>query len=338
MNGEGIRCRREELQLLLNLAGPEIEITYPIYHLPLLHAEVSGTHYNFATCATREDFERARASLGEFALAELPDYGDLLLCMLNSGIAKYTNLERLREIRKAFESLNKRVLYAPDTNLFYHGFPAWSGISATNFLLVDVIRYEIESYLNKKYLAPQIQELKREAQYERQLLDELVNQKPKRTRIAAYLALREYRAVRDLARILPGIEPVGGDKERNDLIIVRTIKHFETEANAIPVLLTADANMGNLCIAENLEHVVFQVPQAGEKGICSPGELTTCLFDLACVFGFIRCNDTLLFGEFRGKGPNHEDLKLVFHKKLMEGEFRRHLEVCRKLMALGIGF
>ena len=59
------------------------------------------------------------------------------------------------------------------------------------------------------------------------------------------------------------------------------------------------------------------------------------VYSLAVVFGVIRLNSTVIFGEFKGKS-RHEELKLRFLDEKMLEEFERDLRVCRRLMALGI--
>jgi hypothetical protein len=246
------------------------------------------------------------------------------------------NREEFDRVSLAHKKLKKEVYYGLDTNLFYHGFPSRSGIDPTHFALLDITRQEIENSLNIKYSPQQISLIKRNARYQKQMLDEMVNQRTHRARLAAYLALRQYLMVRDRGLEIRVREPFNQDSEKNDLIIVRAIRQFEVERYPLPILLTADRNMATLCEAEGVEYFLFQVPYTFSEEHCTPFQMVRFLFNLAAVFGFIQCGSIYLFGEFRGKGPVLEELKLVFQNQKIEEAFIKDFEICRKLIKLPI--
>ncbi|MDD1678150.1 MAG: hypothetical protein LUO93_03065, partial [Methanomicrobiales archaeon] len=186
------RCREDELQILVNILGPSITLSYPLYGFPLLTVRASGEQYRFSLQSTREQLDAAKETFGETTRKELPDFDDLFSCLLNAGIVQYTNWEEFQEWVKAFTGMKKGILFGLDTNLFYHGMPLLSGIDPSRFLVVDITKEEIEASLNTKLNPQQITEMKREVPYQRQMLDELVNQRTKRARLATYLALRQY--------------------------------------------------------------------------------------------------------------------------------------------------
>jgi len=190
--------------------------------------------------------------------------------------------------------------------------------------------------LNFKYSPQQITDLKRSARYHKQLLDELVNARTMRARQAAHLALPQFRAVRDRATLVPAVEKSSSDKEANDLIIVKSLKVFGKEKFALPVMLTADRNLATLCDAEGVEHFLFEMPTALVKTHCTPAAFTNLLGTLAGVFGFIQCNSTIIFGEYRGKSSRSDELKVQFLNEVLYEPFKKDLTLCRKLQDLNI--
>jgi hypothetical protein len=328
-------CQEVELQILLNHLGTSFTISYPLHGFPLMTIRIEGDGYRFRLETTRDQMAHAKEDFGSFAY-EIPDFDDLFSCLINAGIVQYVNREEFDQVSKAYMGLKKDVYYGLDTNLFYHGFPSQSGIDPTHFVLLDITKEEIESSLNIKYSSQQINALKQDAPYQKQLLDELVNQKTRRARLAAYLALRQYQMVRDRALRIGVEESMSPDRERNDLFIVRALRRFETEKFSLPILLTADKNVATLCEAEGVEYFLFQVPYTFTEEQCTANQLVRFLFNLATVFGFIQCGSLYLFGEFRGKGPDLEELKLVSQNSRWEGSFRKDLDICRKLVTLSI--
>jgi hypothetical protein len=326
---------REELPIFMNQLGSSFTVSYPLNGFPLMQIRVEGEGYRFEIETTRDQLEDGKRPFGDLSY-EIPDFDDLFSCLINAGIVRYANREEFDRISQSHKGLKKDVFYALDTNLFYHGFPSRSGIDLSHFVILDITKSEIESVLNIKYGSSQINALKQKAVYQKQMIDELGNQRTRRARLATYLALREYQMVRDRALRFETGEPVSQDSEKNDLLIVRALRRFETEKSSLPVLLTADKNVATLCEAEGVEYFLFQVPYTIMKDRCTAAEMVRLLFDLATVFGFIQCGGQYLYGEFRGKGPNLDELKLVFPNAQKEGEFARDLELCRKLTSLPI--
>lgn len=60
------------------------------------------------------------------------------------------------------------------------------------------------------------------AKYQNFLLDEFLNRRMKKSRLAAYIAMKEYRELRKLAMEIEGVESSTNDKENNDYIIVKS--------------------------------------------------------------------------------------------------------------------
>lgn len=323
----------EELQILLNLIDDEISVMYPFYrNFQLFTAKQSENGYRIRILQGEIDFERQQ---NHFSFAdEMPGYGDFIECLMAAGVLSYENYKEFENAKKNYASLKKRVVYSPDTNLLYHRYLTNSDVDLRDILLVDTVRDEIEAALNFKYSPQQIAGMKRAVRYQSFLLDEFVNRRMKRSRLAC-IALMEYRELRKYAVEIGGIETSTSDKEANDLIIVKTLRKFEKERAAMPVLLTADRQMADLCEAEGVEYFHFKLPHAVTVDFCSSSSMLRLVYSLAMVFGVIRLNSVVIFGEFRGKSKIDE-LKLRFLDDSLWEKFEKHLRICRRLMKLGI--
>ncbi len=325
-----------ELQILLNeMTGP-VEIKYPPYDFAIASLRESSSGYILTGMCTRDDFEEAIEPFGEFAY-DMPHYADVVQSMLAAGILNYRNAFEFKSLMDHFRAISRDVQFSLDTNMLYDGFPSHAGINPALYLLVDVVQSEIESALNTKYSPQAIADLRRMAPFEKEVFHELLNQKMKRSRIAAYGALAEFQKIRNRARIVEGIEPAGADSGRNDLVIVRSLKAFEKRGFSMPVHLTADANVMDLCKAEGVACHLFEFPHAIDVRECTPQQAVELIFRLAIAFGVVKCNSALIFGEFRGKGSRRQTLKVVIRNPDLAEQFERELTLCRKLMQLPLG-
>lgn len=324
-----------ELQVLLNLMGGQIGIKYPLYDFEIATLRESPTGFVLAGMCTRDDFEEGSSQFGEYAY-DMPSFNDVLQSMLAAGILAYRNADDFGDLMKSHRALDRNVMFSLDTNLLYDGFCSNAGINPYQYLLVDLVQQEIESALNTKYSPQTISLLKRSAPFEGRLLDELVNQKMKRSRLAACGALAEFGKIRDRARIIQSVEPGSSDKERNDLVIVQSVKAFERIGYSLPVHLTADTNVADLCRAEGVSCFLFEKPYSIDVRECTPGQAVDLVYRLAVAFGVVKVGPAFIYGEYRGKGARRESLKVVIRNPGMEGEFVRELELCRRLSRLGI--
>lgn len=319
----------EEIQILLNL-DDEISVMYPLYK-----------HFDIFKATQREDGYKLKIMQGEaefdeqqnyHTTQEMPSYSDFLECLLSSGIICYENFKEFVEVFKSYENLRKTVLFCPDTNVVYHRFLTNSRIK--NILLVDTIKEEIEASLNYKYSPQQLAELKKDVKYQQFLLDEFINRRMKKSRLAC-IAMAEYRELRRYAIEVEGVEKSTNDKEANDRIIVKTLRRFEKERSTLSVLLTADRQMADLCELEGIEYFLFDFPHAVDAKECSFKGMLSLIYNLAMVFGVVRLNSVVVFGEFRGK-KSIDELKLRFLDEKLFERFEKHLRICRRLMKLGI--
>jgi len=327
--------REDELQVLINFID-EVHLSYPLYEGEILVARPEGTGFSLQVPATRETFRDWLAAYEPIA-AELPSYADLQECMFAAGIARYTNQAAFDAMLVSYRSLKKAVYFGLDTNLFYHGFASNNpGIDPASYLIVETVRDEISYAVNRKYRSEMIEEMIALAPEWRNHLAELENKRMKRSRKAAYLALKEYRSVRDRATEIPASGPHTHLAEENDRNIVRALRKFEEERYALPVLLTADIYMVDLCMTEGLEYFYFDRPYRLEATTCTATAFRRLLFNLAAVFGFVDCSGFTIFGEYGGKGNDIDELKIRFRDDEVYHACRRELDICRRLAELGI--
>ncbi|MFW6194767.1 MAG: hypothetical protein ACOC5L_04535 [Halobacteriota archaeon] len=206
MNYHDIIVSRDELQILVNMLE-DVSLMYPLYsHFQILTA-VHSEGFRLRVLIGEYDFDKQVEELGELG-KEMPEYADLLECMLSSGVIRYENEDAFRQKVKRYRSLQKKVYYCPDTNILYHQFLSNFGLE-DDLLLVDTVKEEVEGALNYKYSPNQISELKKVVKYQNFLLDEWVNKRMKRSR-KARIALRECKRVRDKALEVEGLKGLLG--------------------------------------------------------------------------------------------------------------------------------
>jgi hypothetical protein len=330
--------KEDKLQILLNLFGDQIRISYPFYDFEFLTGYQHEDGYKIKVTCNEPHFDK---QLHKFAghAKELPRYSDLRGGMLSSGILKLSNLEEFKSKLKSYRDLNKDVKFSLDTNLLYLRFLSNSGlIKPSEVVLVDTVGKEIKAKLNYKYNPRVLRAIKRSIKTNAGNIDELWNRRVKRSRKATYIALREYKTLLDgVADELEEVIDSAPDSRKNDIIIVKTLAQFESEGHTLPVLLTADDSMADLCNAEGVEYFKFDMPHIIEGDYCTIDQLLGLIFNLSVVLGFIQVNSVIVFGEFRGKSSNSPDeLKIRYLDNRLKKSFQRDLRICRRLMELGI--
>lgn len=326
-----------ELQILLNLMAKDtIVIDYPLYDLKMMHARPSDDGYRINVLTDADEIlEKYEYSTHT---DELPSFDDIKYCLLLSGIIQYDNMNDFHEKLSVLNRLDRTIYFAPDTNLFYQSAISRLNIPNPHFLVVDTVYDEIESSINHKYHARLLYEMEQDAAYHGELLKELSNRKPKKSRKAAYIAMREYKRIRDYVLETKAGEPSTTYPEKNDLIIVKAIRDFQdSNQHVFPVILTADTNMAELCIAKGPECFHFTYPSSIEVDHCTPYQLRDLLFFLARVCGLIKCNSVIIYGEYSHKTWNDDSIKLLFQDTALYERFIEDLGLCRELMEMGIG-
>ncbi|MBY8999017.1 MAG: hypothetical protein KGD60_14920, partial [Candidatus Thorarchaeota archaeon] len=145
-----------------------------------------------------------------------------------------------------------------------------------------------------------------------------------------YLAMRNYISIRDRAIPEKGIEKSQKSSSENDRILVRTLNQYE---QALPVLLTADEAITDICNLQDVEHFLFKLPHDHKVQHCTYKQLIKLALNLAGVFGFIKINSAILFGEFRRKRDLNE-FKILLLDENMDKALKRDLNICRRLIDL----
>jgi len=150
---------KDELQILLNLLGPRIKISYPLYSSDLVKARTTSDGYRIDIKVDKTAMEKETDRFGSQA-SEMPSYSDLLDCFLCAGIISYENLDGFNEMYDRFSSSSKRVFYCPDTNILYHRFLSNYGkIEYNKVGVVEIVRDEIKASINYKYSSNQIRSI-----------------------------------------------------------------------------------------------------------------------------------------------------------------------------------
>ena len=331
MMSEDPRLRGDELQILLNTLGDDLVFSYPPSNVTILSAMASPEGYSLRLQCADRDFENQSST--DWTEDEMPSYGELTECLLNSGVEQYSNLGEFREQANIYRNLQKSVRFSPDTNILYHGFFSNNdSIDQMEILLVDTVLDEIEAQLNHKYTRNEISAMKLGARYQRHLFDELLNRRKMRSRKAAYLAMHEYLSIRDRSIPLKAIEKSQMSSSENDIILVRTLKNH---ISAFPVLLTADEAITDICKLHNVEHFLFKLPHSHEVRHCTHRQLRRLAQNLAGVFGFIKINSAIIYGEYRGK-RYPDEFKIHLLDDGIRSSLVTDIEICRKLNDLRI--
>ena len=328
---------KNELQLLLNLFGDEsIVLDYPLFDLKFFRAKAVKDGYRLRLLADNENFLDLACDMGEFA-DEMPTFDDIKYCMLLSGLIDYDNIDDFRDKLAVFSKLDRTIYFAPDTNLFYQGFVSRSGITDPHFVVVDTVYEEMEYAINYKYKPGYLYHMQQTAHYHDELLEELANKKLKKARKAAYIAMKQYQSVRDRVMEVKAAEPSTNNSEKNDLIIVKSLREFDSQNSyGLVVLLTSDTNMADLCTGKGPECFHFTYPSSMDVEKCTNEELIDLIFSLSTVCGFIKCNSVVVYGEYGYKKHDDNSMKLVFQDEKLFESFKKELELCRKLAGLKI--
>jgi len=332
-----VEIEEREFPILANLFRRRFTVSYPLYDLTLFSVEPDGPGYGIRFIAEQEDFDGG-ASVFDGHVTEMPFFTDYDECLLASGVTSYENLEEFAGRLRTYRELKKDVRFGIDTNLLYHRFVTVTGaINPEETILPDIVRQEVEYALNHKYSSRFIADLQASAPASAEIIGEFENRKKKKSRKAAYLAMAEYRDLRDRALLLTTGADAAHTSRENDGLIVRALRRFEEERFSLPVLLTADAAMADLCDAEGVEYFLFRSPYHERPATAGFDAFFRLLAYLSVVFGVIDLGSVLIFSEYGGKGNDSSAFRLTFMDEDLHTEFVRDVEVCRKLLALRIG-
>ncbi|HOT94428.1 MAG TPA: PIN domain-containing protein [Methanoregulaceae archaeon] len=328
-----------EIQVVLNqFEDDRLHVTSPLHGIDVATLDTRQDGYRCIRIAGPGAFEAPSVQAWGATIDERPVYADLVECLLFSGIVPYANFEAFLERRRMLQSLRRGIRFVPDTNLFYHGFPVWSGLAGEEFLVPGLVREEIVQGMNRKYSQEDLAVLRRStARGSVSLLDEFLNQRTRRARRATHLARASLQAITDEAAILDCEEPGTTDREENDARIVRAVRRAQAARQRVPVVLTADQNLSALCEAEGVESFLFTIPRDPTVRAVGFAGLCRWLHALAVVWGVIRVNNVLLFSEWRGRIDQRYPFKVRFLHGSVADMCIRDLKLCRALGGLGIG-
>ena len=153
---------KEELIILLNTQPEKIIIDYPFANEQILTAESTGKYYELETYLDKDQ----SISDSDLWNREKPSYSDYKQCFLASRLISYVNIEEFYQEYKTYSKLRTKIVYAPDTNLFYNQFISSCIVKPEEVLLVETVQKEITRVLNKKFTSKQLTELKQVVRYQ----------------------------------------------------------------------------------------------------------------------------------------------------------------------------
>jgi len=323
MNDTDIFITVEELQIVLNLLGPQVTVEFPPYDLVLLEARQQPDGYHISQIVSADKINTC-AEL--FSHPEFFDYQAFVQCFLSSGISPYQNLENVKEMiqmKKQALSSFKELFYVLDTNLFYDKvISTYELVPATHVCLVDTVLQEILYHLNNKFdksfmldalksLVLQYSSMAETAVDH--TYNEFVNRNMKMSRIAKNMAQKEYIYIRKYGKEIPIVKNTAKTSRENDQLIAEIIKEFQQESpyNEI-LLLTADTAMKDVCDIVGVESLVLQKPTSISSKHCS------------------MKNSTILFSEYQG-GDQQYPLKIRLLNQTYYKEVEKHIKLCRRL-------
>ncbi len=355
---------RQELQILTNSVyrGDKryVHVSYPFYDLELFTLDIQKPELTSIVRPDKFDWARSpRKPLDRAVSAdELPSYSDLRNCLLSSGFLDYKNqgqiARKLIDLRDESRDPNKRprpVFVAVDTNILYNRFlsrhfpmsgdSGTSPVEATDFryVLSEIVQMEIDSKITHKYSREEIQALAGVMAHP-ELLREFANASGRRERVAK-LAFNEMNHLLNELKALRIKGTAARGKERNDIEIAQSYKHWARGGDYDVFLLTADEDMVNHARTSELMTLQLELPfSVPEHSRIDPWKMSDLLYDLAVTFGAVSLDNAgaLIFGEWGGKSSSdyqRERVKVKLLDDLDHPELARQLEMCRKVVELG---
>jgi hypothetical protein len=324
-----------EMQLLLNSISADndkvwFDVSFPLFNdFHLFKAKPDGLGYTLEVGIV--DFNAIHAQIPQYA-EEFPNYQDFKECFLASGCMQYDNVPDFLSRHKNYKDINKRVFFSPDTNLLYQGFLSSkaSFLSKERIPIAPTVHYEIENAMNYKYDKATIDDIKSKIRFNSDLIKGWVNNRMKRSRKAAYLAMREMNRL--LTFKIAKIEGRPPTYEQKDLYILKELQQFIGESRSDVIYLTADRASQDFCELNNIEYFLFTIPARVDVQRCSAAAFCELLFNLTAVFGVIRVHRTLLFCDFPSK-TDLDQLKVRLATEKHHAQFTKDLKICRGLMA-----
>ena len=351
---------RKELQILTNAVyrgdTRYVHVSYPFYDMELFTLDMEKPELKSIVRPDAFDWARnSKKPLDRSVNAdELPSYNDLRNCLLSSGFLSYKNereiTDRLLTLREDSRDPNKMprpVFIAVDTNILYDRFlsrhlplsdSTGRSVQAGDFRYVvsEIVLLEIDSKVTHKYSRDEIRALGQVFSHP-ELLQEFSNGSGRRTRVAK-LAINEMEYLLTELRALRIKGTAARDKEKNDIEIAQSYKHWARSNDYDVVLLTADEDMVTHARAGELMPLQLEIPfQVPEHARIDPWKVSDLLYDLALTIGVISLDNehVLLYGEWGGKSSTdyaQERVKVVFTGDGKYEAVSKQLDICRKVL------
>jgi hypothetical protein len=324
-----------EMQLLLNSISVENDkiwfaVSFPLFNdFQLFKAKPEGPGYTIDIGTI--DFNAIHTQIPQYA-EEFPNYQDFKECFLASGCIQYDNVADFLNRHKNYKDKNKRVFFSPDSNILYHGFLSSkaSFLSKERIPIAPTVHNEIEDAMNHKYDKATIDDMKSKLRFNSDLIKGWLNNRVKRSRKAAYLAMREKNRL--LTFKVAEIEGRPTNYAKKDLQILKELQQFMDQSRSDVIYLTADRTSQDFCEMNNIEYFLFTTPANVDVQRCAAQAFCELLFDLTAIFGVVRVHRTFLFCEFPSK-TTLDQLKVRFATEKHYAQFTKDLKICRRLMA-----
>lgn len=327
---DGTIMGSDELQILFNILGDDLTISYPLTDQELVVPKLRPHGYllGFPNKESLDDHSLRFGDLRE----EIPTFNDLKTCILCSGIISYTNEDKIRDTILRYNRSPKSVLYGLDTNMLYNNFMLnHDFIGRDEVLIVDIIQEELMTMMDRKFRDHEVRSIKELAPYHGKSFNLLNNKLKKRSRMAK-IASRDLDYLKGHFRML---EREGSGKA--DKVIVETLSNHSGEVSSEVVLITADDAMTDLCRVVDLSYIKCDLPYEVKDTECSYHGFERLVFNMVSMFGFIKLGPVLVYGEYPGSSSNRpDDLMVVDEYGDRRKKLERELELCRKLKGLEI--
>ncbi len=321
---------QEEIQLLLNILGEDITISYPLSGIDILSSLPVPGGYSLKFSAT-EKLDEASYRFGVYK-DEVPTSKDLRECLINSGIYTFSNMDEIGKKMREYRRMPKSVKFSPDTNMLYFNVVSSHRLlKTTEIVMVDTVLDEIKGKINRKYKENDIREISQLAPYRGDLFKELMNKRKKVSR-TANIAQKEYNLMKGDA-----VSIKGTTQDDPDRAIADALEAYEREQHTDVVMLTADDAMVSLCEADNIGYIKCDLPHEITDVECDHDKFTHLIKNMASMMGLIKLGPAVVYGEYRKYTANNPDrlkVKIEDHKRY--SELKKELELCRKLRSLEI--
>ena len=333
-----------------------IRVSYPFTDLKLMDLDMRS--FSIDDVVRYRDFTDHRNEFlnginDKFLIHDVPVYLDILNCFVSSKIVPFVNIDevyaQLKRIHDDMQNPHRRpkpMYIALDTNVAYLRFfsrylgdtvSGLSPVKATDFRYVvsSLVQQEVDARIQDKYHPHVIEEMKQSFRHE-WLLSEFHNASARSTRKAKSAENELTYLMQDLK----ALRAIGGefseDKEKRDIMIVKSYREFSREDDYDLMLITADQDMAyharNAEIPSEILILPHEVPYRIER--LTQWHMVDLLYDLAITLGAITLGSgVIILGEWKGKVESDwdsENLKLLINKSSgIYEEMERDMNIIR---------